>query len=1302
MTKLEASSELRRQLLERLRKGELPSSGPPPAPFIRPAGRESTPLSCGQQQIWLHSEFSPDAPIYNESITIRKRGSLDPLVLEAAFNEVIRRHGIWRTGFEESSGKNAQVVHPEVYVALPLVDLTSLSKAEAEEKALELASEDARRQFDLRKPPLLRARLIRLSDDDHRLYLTFQHLIFDGVSLYRVFLPELASLYQSYVSGRQSTLAALPLQYGDFAAWQQRKLANGDYARQLDYWRESLKGDAPAIELPAGAAQPPVPAWQAGMETFVLPSGFAQSVKRLAANEGASLYMTLLAAFHILLHRYSGQQAITTGAVVSTRNRPELESLIGFVLNTLVLRSHVDSSISFREFLHQVRDTVLNALANSEVPFDAVVRELAPKRRSSRNALFQILFSLRPAAGEFPEGWDLTEFDVHSGASGFDLFVDLVERPDGLKGRIIYCSALFDQDTIKRMIGHFETLLEGITSSPEKLLAYLPLLTDPERQGLLDAGSGPTVSIPPTTISGMFEQTAARCPERHAVRFQGNELSFGELDERANVFAARLRHAGAGPGRLISVSVERSLELVVALVAILKTGSAYLPIDLSLPEERQAFILGDAKPDLRVDSTELDIASTGDCDGVCSSAKEAGLAYVLYTSGSTGVPKGVAVPESAVVSFLRSMQREPGFAPDDILLAITTLSFDIAVLEIFLPLITGGTLVIAPRRTVTDPLLLTDAIRDSGCTVMQGTPAVWRALIDAGWQGNSQLKVLCGGEALSRGLANRILPRCRELWNMYGPTETTIWSTVQKVEPGNSPISIGHPIDNTQVYVLDPHLQLLPIGVKGELYIGGSGVARGYIDRPALTSERFLSSPFRPGERIYRTGDLARILSDGSLETLGRIDDQVKIRGYRVELQEIEEALAKHPGVLGAAVKPWRDASDENSLVAYLVGHFEVNTVRAYLARKLPDYMIPSRFIELPSLPLTPNGKLDRKALSAPVQGQTVPDARTGPRNDTELRVAKIWSDLLHANDPDIHEDFFNVGGHSLLAATMLRSFHQEFGVRLSISALFENPTIAGLSTLLGPGQQKNGNTHVGPPSLYWMYAGAYCRHLASHLRPDYRLDGVSLPGEIEVRISEADRLEDVARLIAEELRNNGKGPYNIAGWCISGILAYEVAVQLKASGEEVGVVALVGAPNPQHYSAIPNYEKLKSKARHHWKHLRQLDLARIPRYLLERSRYQLKQRNPLRSQHFERILLELALRYEPNPLDARVILFQGADRPSVVDYSPGWTSVVKGKFSAYDVPGNHVTSLEEPNVGVLAEKIKECLNHRELRTGST
>lgn len=1294
MTIKEAGSEARGQLLERLRRGELRVPKQEPDASIQPSFGVEIPLSCGQQQVWLHSEIAPHAPIYNESITIRKTGPLDPAVLELCFNEIVRRHAIWRTGFLDSAGKITQAVQARIHTPLPLIDLSHLSPSEALAEAIHLAGEDASLPFDLSRPPLLRARLVRLAEDDHRLYLTFHHLIFDGVSIYRVFLPELATLYRDFSAGRPSSLPELPIQYGDYALWQRRKLAQGDYASQLNYWRETLGDDAPLVELPIANPRPAAPSWRGGMENFAMSPQLSRAIKRFSAREGATLYMTLLAAFHVLLYRYSGQEHIATGGVVSSRSRPELEPLIGFLLNTVILRSRLNPSLSFREFLHPIKDTVLGAIANSDVPFEAVIGELAPDRGSNLNVLFQILFSLRPSSADFPEGWDLSELDVHSGASAFDLFVDVIEGRDSLTGRFIYSSDLFERPAIARMIGHWQTLLEAAVENPDRPVGLLPLLTESERQGLLSAGAGPSVEPGGASIIALFEEKAAEVPGRTAVVFEGRRLTFQELDRRAASFAAELRAAGAKPGALVAICVDRSIEMLVALLGILKAGAAYLPIDPGLPAERRGFLLSDAKPHFRVASKALTIT------GLYreNAGNYAGLAYVLYTSGSTGAPKGVEVPESAVVNFLRSMQREPGFSSSDILLAVTTLSFDIAVLELFLPLVSGATLVIAPGKTVGDPARLIEAIRDSKCTVMQGTPAMWRSLIDAGWRGDPHLKVLCGGEALSRGLASRLLPRCRELWNMYGPTETVIWSTVQKVSPGEGAVPIGRPIDNTQVYVLDGQLQLVPQGITGELYIGGSGVARGYLDRPELTVERFLPSPFISGERIYRTGDLVRRQSSGELEFLGRADNQVKVRGYRIELQEIEDVLVKAPGVRAVAVKAWRDASGENALVAYIEG--SAIALRQYLTRKMPDYMIPSRFIELRALPLTPNGKIDRTALREPSQEEPAAVERTAPRTETERRVAALWVKLLNIAIPDIHEDFFHIGGHSLLAAELSRRIDAEFGKKLSLPDLFEACSIAEMSALLdsphridGSSGVLDGETKSEQRYLYWLYAGEFLRPLASHLRPAYHLHDVWLPPELEESVRESDSLEDVARLIVTEMRaDSPTGPYNLGGWCISGILAYEVAVQLEALGEEVRMVALLGSPNPQHYNAISKRERLKSKLQYHWNHMTRLDLAGVSRYLIERVRTQVKVHSPAESREFNRILLELALRYEPKPLRARVILFQGEDRPSVVDYAPGWTGVVTGEFAAYDVPGNHTTSLEEPNVAILAEKLRDCL----------
>ncbi len=615
---------------------------------------------------------------------------------------------------------------------------------------------------------------------------------------------------------------------------------------------------------------------------------------------------------------------------------------------------------------------------------------------------------------------------------------------------------------------------------------------------------------------------------------------------------------------------------------------------------------------------------------------------MLYTSGSTGTPKGVEVRESAVVNFLHSMQRAPGFSASDVLLAVTTFSFDMAVLELLLPLVSGGTVVIAAKEVVQDVRRLIEAIQASKCTVMQGTPALWRALIDAGWEGQQSLKAICGGEALSRTLADQLLARCRELWNGYGPTETTVFSTIEKVDPYGSSVPIGRPIENTQTYVLDRHLQLLPVGVSGELYIGGSGVARGYLGQPDLTAERFQANPFLSGDTIYRTGDVVRWTGvdtgEYKLECLGRADDQVKVRGFRIEPQEIEASLTAHAHVRAAAVKAWRDAAGENSLAAYFEGDASPVDLRGYLAQKLPDYMVPSRFVRLDVLPLTPNGKIDRKALPEPHAHETAA-APTELQTQTERQLSMLFASVLNLKTVAPRDDFFELGGHSLLASQLLRRIEAEFQTRLDMSTLFDAPTVERMAALLeqkgnptGTDAAINQRARTQEKPLYWMYAGSFLRPLAEHMRSRRRLQTVHVPREIEDTLDESTSLGEVAKILVKEIRSQQPtGPYFLGGWCVAGVLAYAVAVELEAEGADVGLVALLGAPNPHHFGAVSRRQKLKSKLRYHWKHVTELDLAGLAEYFKERARYQIRTRTPVaQKREFDQLLIEIAARYKP------------------------------------------------------------------------
>ena len=830
------------------------------------AAIDRVPISLEQQNVWLHSAMAPSQPLYNEPITIHRRGSFDLALMEKSFNEVLRRHEAWRTSFQTVDGEVAPVVYDGLYVPLPLVDLTGLPAAEREAEALRLATLDAHTPIDLAAPPLFRARVFKIAADDHRLHLTLHHIIFDGVSIYRIVVPELSAIYDAYAAGRSPQLDPPGLQYGDYALWRERQMATEPLAKQMDYWRQNLRGPLPVLQLPFDRPRPSLPSYRGSMETFSLSGPLTEALKTFSRNEGVTLYMTLLAAFKALLHRYSGQEDIIIGGVTDTRRRPELQKVVGYFLNSLVLRSKPQGRQRFREYLAQVGDAVVGALERKR----RAVRPHRPRhsaqaRALSAHPLFQVLFSVEPPAPIFADGWDLTQMDVTVGASKFDLYLELDERPEGMIGRFLYSTELFDAPTIRRMIEHWRTILEAIVADPDCLLERLPLLTPGESEQLLTKWNDTAAEIPHATIQQLFEDQAARSPHATAVECGGKSLSYQSLNRKANALANRLRGEGAATGTLVAICVERSVEMMVGLLAILKTGAAYLPLDPGFPPQRLAMILQDAQPALLLTQPSLvESLPTSDVKIVLCDGTEAGaltgpkvppthlsgddLAYVIYTSGSTGKPKGVEIPQRAVVNLLSSMQREPGCTANDALLAVTTLSFDIAALELFMPLLSGGRVIVASQDDVADPARLARLIERSGATIMQATPATWRALIEAGWTGNKDLKILCGGEALPRELADRLLDRAGEVWNMYGPTETTVWSTIHKVDARRG--------DRFRSVVRSPTREFtfsiaqgnpVPVGVTGELYIGGDGAGARLSQARRPDARAFCEHRGRPG-----------------------------------------------------------------------------------------------------------------------------------------------------------------------------------------------------------------------------------------------------------------------------------------------------------------------------------------------------------------------------------------------------------------------------------------------------------------------
>ncbi len=1068
------------------------------APPVLPAPRDR-PLVCSfsQQRLWVLDKLLPGSPAYNIPVAVRFAGPVDLGFLARALDGLVRRHESLRTTFAPGAdGQPVQVVAPPGPLPMPpIVDLRGLGAELREPEALDALVGESVMPFDLDRGPLLRLYLFRLADEDLLLHFTLHHIVSDGASI-SLFIRELITLYAAVARGAAPALPELPVQYADFAAWQRGWLQGEVLERQLAYWRERLAGAPAAISLPADRPRPAVQTSNGARHYLHLPAGLVRRLETLGRRERSTLFMTLQAAFNVLLGRWSAQEDVLVGWPIAGRNRGELEGMIGFLANILVLRTDLAGEPSFRELLARVREAALGAYGHQDLPFEQLVEELRPERHLSHNPLFQVFFVLHHATGggaSLP-GIAVSVPGIDNRTSRGDLLVSLSETRDGLAGFFEYNTDLFDAATMERMARHFAALLEGAADAPEAAAGALPMLAGDELRQIVEGWNDTAAAFPADLgVHQLFEARAAADPGAVALLFDGGgegreepeAWTYGELNAEANRLARHLRGRGVGPESLVGLCVERTPAMVVALLAILKAGGAYVPLDPTYPAERLAYVLADSgakvlitHPDLRYifpedgpedgpdggrEVIELDPVSGAPAEWSGESPEDlpplAGpenLAYVIYTSGSTGRPKGVEVRHRGVVNFLATMARRPGLAAADILLAVTTISFDIAGLELYLPLAAGARVVLASRDTAADGALLAAAIGRHGITAMQATPATWRLLLAAGWPGSPGLKVLCGGEALPRELAVQLLDRVGELWNVYGPTETTIWSTVDRVLPGElqeGAAPIGRPIANTSTLILDRGLRPVPAGPAGELYIGGAGVARGYHGRPELTAERFIPDPWgsEPGARLYRTGDVARYLPSGRIAYLGRADHQVKVRGFRIEPGEIEAALARHPAVRQAVVLAREDTPGDPRLVAYFVlaegQAASVGNLRAALREELPDYMIPSLFVPLAALPLTPNGKVDRKALPA-TNGPRLETGRehVPPEGPVQERLAAIWSEVLRLERVGATDNFFELGGHSLMAMQVLARVQEAFGIELPLRTMFDNPTVAALA----------------------------------------------------------------------------------------------------------------------------------------------------------------------------------------------------------------------------------------------------------------
>ena len=1068
-------------------------------------GRRYCAPSFGQERLWFIQRLEPSSIRYNMPAgTLRLRGPLNLPRLEQACNQLVARHEAFRTTFDEWGGRPVQVIHEESEAKLFLDDLSGLAPALAEQEALRRAVDYLSDPFDLESGPVVRWHILRLSANDHLFVVPIHHIAADGWSI-GVFLRDLAACYTALQEGEPVRLTE-PLAYSDFACWQRARMHSGELDRDLAYWRAKLGAEgkgAPRLELPPGGSE------AGGRQVDVrIPESLLAELRKVGRERGATLFMTLLAAFKVLLSRHTGQGDIVVGSPTAGREHPECRDTVGFFVNTLALRTQFAGEMPFDQVLARVKDTVLGGFDHQSLPFERLVEALQPERDLSRPPLFQVMFVLQNAPAVMPDFGDLTlsRMDPDIGVTQFDMLFSLEEaaRSDrgdsGLRGWVRYDSALFEQGLVARMMGRYTQLLQGIVADPACAVSRLPLLSGPERAEILRYRGGTAQCPVPGTLHALVEAQAARRPDAIAVTGEGLALSYATLNARANQLAHRLRELGVGPDSIVAVCFERVPNLAAVLLGILKAGGAYLPIDLAYPRDRLKFMLEDAAchavvvlegledhlpetsgvPVVRVDAAWQSLASYA-AENPVSGATVDSLAYVIYTSGSTGQPKGTLITHRNVVRLFTATEAWYGFDETDVWSMFHSYAFDFSVWEIWGALIYGGRLAVVPYITSRSPEQTSAFLAQEGVTVLNQTPSAFRQLshailrdVEPGapW---ALRHVIFGGEALDiaglRAWFERYGDRTPRLVNMYGITETTVHVTYRPLTLADACSGagsvIGEPIPDLTLYVLDPAQQLAPIGVAGELYVGGPGLARGYLNRPELTAERFIADPFsdESGARLYRSGDLARRTSDGELEYLGRIDHQVKLRGFRVELGEIESALCQYPGVREATVLVREDTPGDQRLVAYVVSvnGFEPSEARKHLLGRLPEYMAPSAYVRLDALPLTPNGKVDRRALPAPAKDRADEESYVAPRTPTEELLAALWAGVLDIDRVGTHENFFELGGHSLLATQVMSRIREAFHADLPLRALFEHPTVAGLAADIDHARATDGRVTAEP-----------------------------------------------------------------------------------------------------------------------------------------------------------------------------------------------------------------------------------------------
>jgi amino acid adenylation domain-containing protein/FkbM family methyltransferase len=1320
-------------------------------PPIERAKPEATrPLSYAQGRLWFLEQLDPGNAVYNCASVTRIHGKLSESLLEEIFQEIVRRHEALRSRIVMVNGDGASIICASAEVKIGLVDLRGMEWRRLERAIKRLALEEAGRPFDLAEVPLLRVMLLKLEEEDHIILLTMHHIVSDAWSM-RLFDREVRQLYAAYRDGRPSPLDELSIQYGDYAAWQRAWLSGDAIAEQLEYWKKHLEGAPTVLALPTDRLRPPVVRYRGGAHHSRLPADLSSRLKELGRMEGATLFMTLMSVFQLLLHRYTGERDIIVGAPISGRNQIETEPLIGFFVNTLVFRTKLSGDMNFRELLRYVRDIALEAHAHQDLPFEKLIDEIGVERSLSYNPLFQVMLVLENYSNENPElpGLRFSAVDVGVETQKFDLTLSAVDAGGEICISFLYNTDLFDASTIARMSGHFQTLLEESASDPSRPLGDLRLLTEAERQQMLVEWNDTVKTYDQRAVHELFEAQVERAPDTIAAVFEDQWVTYRELNARANRLSRYLKRLGVGPEAPVGLCLERSIEMVVGILGVLKSGGAYLPLDPAYPRERLAVILEDSQGPILLTQRRLAEKLPGDrARIICLDADLESMSgesnddpayhvmldnacYVIYTSGSTGLPKGVVNTHRGVCNILLWMRNAYGLSEDDRVVQKASFTFDMSVCEIFWPLLTGACLVIARPDGHRDSAYLTKLILEEGITAIHFVSSALQVLLDDPEFNKSKglRYVICSGEALSLELQEKFFERMPcQLLNLYGVTEaaveTTHWSCERNSDRKSAPI--GEPISNTSIYLLDGDFRPVPLGALGELHIGGIGLARNYLGRPDLTSEKFVPDPIgnEPGGRLYKTGDLTRYRPDGVIEYLGRFDHQVKVRGHRIETGEIEVALSAHRGVDGAVVIAREDVPGDKQLVAYIVSKSapppQADELRNHVKESLPDFMAPSAFVFLESFPLSRNGKLDRKTLPPPVRdGRAAGENFLPPRDNLEFQLTELWGDILGVKNVGVKDDFFALGGHSLMAVRLMARVREQYDQALPLSTLFQYTTVESLASILrgqvSPSpysplvEIRRGNSKTPIFCVHPLGGEVVCYvDLARRLpaeQPFYGLQARGLGGEAPLT-----SVEEMAYHYIQAMRAvQPAGPYMIGGWSFGGTMAFEMARQIREAGETVGLLAIIDAGVPRRDGGVPDVPEMDDTEFMLYLFGEYISISREEFKLLapdERHDYLLKELKaqdmfppdfgPVEARFYfdlAKVNFQALLKYAPRPYDGKVTLFRSSERPGLTDPTLGWGQLAAGGVDIHVVAGRHHEIVLRPHVQSLAEALMTSLN---------